>query len=83
MGDIVSESRTKTHNESRKSRNDAIRERVAGLVEQMLPDTEVYTRQFATSVGKVKGWNVEPTHMRVFLRERDDLVYVRNHYVKI
>jgi hypothetical protein len=73
----------KSHNESRKSRNNAIRERVSGLITLIPTGTHIYTRDFAKSVGKVKGWHVEPTHMRVFLRERDDLVYDRNHYVKV
>ena len=73
----------KRHNECRKSRNEAITIKVNELICQLPIGTKIYTRQFAQSLGKVKGWLVEPTHMRRFLRERDDLIYDKKYYVKV
>jgi len=67
----------------RKRRNDKIRDRVDSIISQMPVKSDIYTRVFAQNIGKVCGHDVEPSHMRVFLRERDDLVYDKDHYVKV
>jgi transposase len=73
----------KTPGEMRRHRNACITERVDELIKTLPIGTDIYTDRFARVVGKVRGFPVERTHLRVFLRERDDLKYDRDHYVKV
>ena len=79
----INKAKKKNHWVSKRSRNDAIRDRVKEMIELLPVGAEIDTRTFSKDLGKVKGWIVESTHMRVFLRELDCLEYKRRCYVKV
>ncbi len=75
--------RTEASRHYHHNRQEAIRSVIDKRISDLPVGTKIYTTPFAISLGKIRGHVVERTHIRWFLHDRDDLVYRRNHYVKV